>query len=76
MIVIAHLEMIDRLQAEECLSGVRVAGAARGLKIGPWVRQRLREWALLVSRGRQTAAKATAADLQSVGIGVKVVKRG
>ncbi len=75
MIVIAHLEMIDPLQAEESLAAARVAGVARGMKLGPWVRQRLQEWSRTVTR-RKPAAKATAADLRSVGIGCKVVNRG
>ena len=74
-VVHAHLEMLDRLRAEEAMAtATATAIGSRGLKPGGWMTRQWHAWRRSAS-ARQPAVKATASDLRGVGVGVHVVKK-
>lgn len=78
-VVNAHVEMLPRLDADEALARANSTGVGAGLKPGDWVTDQIAEWERTANGGRRprrAAAKASPAALQSIGIGLQVVKRG
>ncbi|KKM71009.1 hypothetical protein LCGC14_1435020 [marine sediment metagenome] len=74
-VVHAHLEMLERLRAEESMTtATATAIGSRGLKPGEWMTRQWRKWRQSASV-KQYAVKATATDLRGVGVGVHVVKK-
>jgi len=72
-LVEVHIEMMEKLIAEESMTAATIAGVGRGVKLGAWIGRQWHKWAHL-SRSRQTA-KASASDIASAGIRVKVVEK-
>ena len=76
VVVEAHLEMLNRIKAEEAMSAAtETLIGMRGLKPGGWVPRQWRAWQHAAADGAR-AIKATATDLRGIGVGVRVVKRG
>lgn len=74
-VVGAHLEMMPRLQAEEAKTATMVAVMGRSMKAGGWIRRLWAAWKR-AALGRGTPARtATPADLGSMGIAYRPVKR-
>lgn len=82
-VVKAHLDMIDRIKAEESMSRAvetaigthALVGVSRdGKKRTGWCAAAWRRWDLRSRAGRRTAKPARAGDLRGLGIGVRVVK--
>ena len=69
--------MLGRLQAEEALHSVNVQAIAHSSEVDSDDRkQLLRRWERLAEGGRPRAARASAGDLEEMGIGVRVKKEG
>ena len=73
-LVQAHLEMLPRLVAEEALRASTTTGMGAGTKPGSWIGRQRSAFERL-ARGSQATAKATAADLRSIGIGLRKAGR-
>lgn len=67
-VVVAHFEMMDRLQAEEQMAAAACAGVGQGSKAGDWIRRQWAQWRH-TARGNTRAVKATPADLAAMGMG-------
>ena len=73
-VVQAHLDMLDRLKAEEAMTAATATAiGSRGMKSGAWMSRQWQKWRASAFAGVR-AVKATATDLRGIGIGVRVVK--
>lgn len=74
-VVGAHVDMLERLAAEESTTRATETAVGRSLKPGGWIQRQWSLWRKSTERGRH-ATKATPDQLQAAGIAVKVVSRG
>ena len=75
VVVQAHLEMLNRLKAEEAMgTATATAMGSRGLKPGGWMTRQWRAWRDAATSGVR-AVKASATDLRGIGVGVRVVRK-
>ena len=74
VVVQAHLEMLNRLRAEEAMaSATATAIGSRGLKPGGWMTRQWHAWRRATTAGVR-AVKASPSDLRGIGVGVRVRK--
>lgn len=71
-VVKCHVEMMERLSAEEALEGTAVAGVGRGLEPGEWGQRQLSRWQRAADRSQRNVTAATPAVLASMGIGLRI----
>jgi hypothetical protein len=74
-VVRAHVEMVERLQAEEAQGLAEVCAVGRALEQGDWIPRLLSRWRRVIG-GVQVAKGATPGDLSAMGIGFKEVRAG
>lgn len=73
-VVMVHIEMMDRIKAEESKS--RSVETAVGRRLDVNVEAQVRRWDLRADGGRlPPAAKPTRANLRAIGIGVRSVPK-
>ena len=73
-VVAAHLEMMQRLQAEEAMTITTTTAIGRALKSGSWTRQQWSKWQR-IARGAGHPRPADPGGLAGIGIGYVKVKR-